>query len=155
METQENIKNFKPNDNQLKFLELYLSQEFRRSIEDMSSEIGINPATYYLWRKSEEFCKWFYDQIQVQKHRHTPDIVMNAIRRAKNPECNNSDIELALRILDVYTPTTKQINENYDINYVKMMEIIKEKATALSKLEVSESGIINPALELVEKSQNN
>jgi len=121
---QENSKSFKPNEKQLSFLEIYLSQEVRRSIEDMANEVGINPATYYLWRRNPAFNEWFYNQIQLNKHRYAPAILDNLFTLAKKSN-DKGLIELALRVLDLYTPTAKQINENIDITDDKINEVLE------------------------------
>jgi predicted Zn-dependent peptidase len=142
-ESQENIKNFIPSEKQMEFLEVFLNQETKRSIEDMAEEIGINPATYYLWKRNHSFNQWFYEQIQVQKHRHAPEIISNLIRKAKTDKATPQEIELALKVLDLYTPTNKQVNENYNYDGKKLIEEIKKKAEELSKIEVTESGLIH------------
>lgn len=144
--TQENSKNFKPNEKQLAFLELYLSQEVRRSIEDMATEVGINPATYYLWRRNPAFNEWFYDQIQVNKHRYAPAILSNLFTQATTTT-DKGTIELALKVLDLYTPTSKNINENHNVDYKAFIEIVKKKANELSNIKVTESGVITDTVD--------
>lgn len=145
-ENRENSKNFKPNEKQIAFLELYLSQEVRRSIEDMSNEVGINPATYYLWRRNPAFNEWFYDQIQVNKHRYAPAILSNLFTQATTTT-DKGTIELALKVLDLYTPTSKNINENHNMDYRAFIETIKKKANELSSIEITESGEITDSLD--------
>lgn len=124
MEKTTEISNiFKPTANQMRYLEMYVSQEVKTPVETLCEMAGITAKTYYEWRKNPAFNKWFYDQIQVQKHRHLPDILMNAIRRAKDPKASPSDIELAMRILDAYTPTTR--TETLDITDKKINEVLE------------------------------
>jgi len=110
---QKNDK-FQPNENQMKFLEAYLSQEVRESIESLCEKAGVDRTTYYLWLKKPDFNKWFYEQIEVNKHRFAPRILDNLFNLARQTT-DKGVIELALKVLDLYTPTNKQINENINI----------------------------------------
>jgi hypothetical protein len=149
---QVKIEDFKPTTKQLNFLESYLKQEVRKPIETLAAESGIDESTYYLWIRRPEFNKWFYDQIQVNKHRFAPRIIDNLFSQARETT-DKGMIELALRVLDLYTPTTKNINENYDINYAEMMKVIKEKAIQLTTIEVDQTGVMEEPLQLVEYSE--
>ena len=110
----ENSKKFQPKETQLAFLEAYLSQEVRMSIEQLAEIAGITAKTYYEWVKNPDFNKWFYEQIEVNKHRFAPRILDNLFNLARQTT-DKGVIELALKVLDLYTPTNKQINENINI----------------------------------------
>ena len=133
LEIQEKVKEFRPNENQLKFLEVYLSQEVRRSIEDMTTAIGINPATYYLWQRNPDFNEWFYKQIQANKYRYAPRILDNIFTKATSANATVQDKELALRVLEVYTPTSKTITET--ANYEEEIKKILNQARELIKVD--------------------
>jgi len=115
---------FVPSVNQVKFLEAYLSQEVRETIEGLCVKADVQRSTYYEWLKKPEFNEWFYSQIQISKHRFAPRILDNLFNLARQTT-DKGMIELALRVLDLYTPTAKQINENIDITDDKINEVLE------------------------------
>jgi hypothetical protein len=125
-EYQQNINDFKPSELQLSFLESYLSQEVRLSIEQLCKNAGVDKGSYYNWIKKPAFNKWFYDQIEVNKHRFAPRIFDNIFSKAMSEKASVQDKELALRVLGLYTPTTKTITDNQD--YEKILEEVLSKA---------------------------
>lgn len=140
--TLQNTDNYSPTEKQSAFLEAYLSQEVRMSIDELCKTADVSRQTYYEWVKDHDFNKWFYEQIQANKYRFAPRIIDNCFTKAMLKEATVQDRELALRVLEVYTPTEKHINENYDIKYSDFMKTIKDKAKKLSKLKVTASGIV-------------
>jgi len=120
---------FQPKQTQIDFLEVYLSQEVRKSIEELATEAGVTAKTYYEWRKNPDFNKWFYDQIEINKHRFAPRILDNLFTQAQTTN-DKGTIELALKVLDLYTPTQKNINENIDITQEQIDKVL-EKAKEL------------------------
>ena len=142
-ESTENVKKYKPSDNQLAFVEAYLSQEARETIESLCDKSGVKAASYYEWIKDQEFNKWFYDTIRINRFRLVPRILDNVFTRAMSEKATKSDWELALRILDVYNPADKGTdnNDDNDSTYEEIMKIIKEKSAELSALNVNAPGI--------------
>ena len=120
-----NINNFTPTENQLKFLEAYLSQENRESIESLCDKADVSRVTYYEWLKKPEFNKWFYEQIEANKHRFAPRILDNVFTKAMHKDATNQDKELALKVLQIYTPTQRNINETIDITDQKINEVLE------------------------------
>ena len=121
---------FNPTENQMKFLEAYLSQEVRESINELCEKAGVVRTTYYEWLKKPEFNEWFYKQIEVNKHRFAPRIIDNVFTKAMQENATTQDKELALKVLQIYTPTSKTINENIDITN-ETLEKVLEKAKEL------------------------
>jgi hypothetical protein len=124
-------KIFKPSKAQAEFLEAYLNQETRKTIEELCSEAKVDRTTYYYWIKKPEFNEWFYNQIELNKYRYAPRIMDNIFTKAMGPNATTQDKELALRVLRIYTPTQKNINENHDFNYEAELEKIINKAKEL------------------------
>lgn len=129
-EKLQNNNNFTPTEKQLSFLEAYLSQEVRESIESLCDKANVDRTTYYQWLKKPDFNEWFYKQIEANKYRFAPRILDNVFTRAMSKEASTQDKELALKVLQVYTPTQKNINENIDITDDKINEVL-EKAKEL------------------------
>jgi len=145
----ENLQNtniYTPSETQLKLLEAYLSQEVRESIESLCNKAGVSRVTYYEWLKKPEFNKWFYGQIELNKHRFAPRILDNLFTQAQTTN-DKGTIELALKVLDLYTPTQKNINENHNMDYKAFIETVKKKATELSNIKVTESGVITDTVD--------
>jgi predicted DNA-binding protein YlxM (UPF0122 family) len=124
---------FTPSDNQVKFLEAYLTQEVRMSIEELCNKAGVQRSTYYEWLKKPDFNDWFYNQIQANKHRFAPRILDNLFNQARDTK-DKGIIELALRVLDLYTPTAKNINETINITD-ETLEKILDRAKELITVE--------------------
>lgn len=114
-ENTQNGNIFTPTENQMNFLEAYLSQEVRESIDSLCDKAGVDRGTYYKWLKKPDFNDWFYKQIEANKHRFAPRIIDNVFTKAMSKEASTQDKELALKVLQIYTPTNKQINENINI----------------------------------------
>jgi len=124
---------FQPKETQVAFLEAYLSQDVRMTIEELAQKAGITAKTYYEWQKQPEFNEWFYKNIEANKHRFAPRILDNLFNLARQTT-DKGMIELALRVLDLYTPTAKNITETIDITDDKINEVL-ERAKEL--IEVS------------------
>lgn len=129
-ENLQNTNNFTPNENQLKFLEAYLSQEVRETIGELCGKADVSRVTYYEWLKKPEFNEWFYRQIEVNKHRFAPRIIDNVFTKAMQENASTQDKELALKVLQIYTPTQKNINENINITDETLNNVL-EKAKQL------------------------
>ena len=131
-EFQHNLDDFKPKETQLKFLECYLNQDVRKSIEELCVETGIDKGTYYYWLKNPLFNKWFYEQINANKHRFAPRIIDNCVTQAMRPKATPQQIELALKVLDLYTPTQKHTID-YNVHYREEIQVLKAKARELCR----------------------
>ena len=108
-----NSTDFRPNKNQLKFLEAYISSE-EGTIKAIAEEAGMEKSIIYHWRKNPDFVNWFNEEVAKAMKADLPDIYRAIKRRAKRTH-----------------PDSKLYLERFDKDYFEKSKVdAKVNATA-------------------------
>lgn len=116
---------FKPTKKHLQFRDLLFSGHSDAQIE---KELNLEHEDLVQMFEEDGFGQWLYEFLQKAKWKYVVRIELNLFKRAIEQKAGAQMIELALRVTDVYTPTSKKINE--ELGKIKQKEIdeLKKKA---------------------------
>jgi prophage antirepressor-like protein len=132
-----NSNDFTPNNNQLKYLQVYLNQTNESTRTAICQETGITLKTLCEWEKNNNFREWIRKEVDKTTNKHTPAIKLKILEKGLKDNATVQERELALRIANEYTPTNKIIHENtdYEAEIDKLLEKSKEVLEKVAKTE--------------------
>lgn len=128
-------KDFVPEVQQIKFLQVYLNQEQLTPLSELCKLAGIDEGKLKTWQTHPEFNQWFYNELQSNKHRYGARIVSNLAIRAADMKAPAAIVELALGVLGLYhkTSTLKIVDDEFQKTYRDEIDRIKRRAIELRK----------------------
>lgn len=121
-------KKFEPNNNQLRYLEVFKNQTNEDNKSTLAERAGVTTKTIWEWEKNPDFIEWIAGEVDKSVKRYTPAIKLKIFEKALSEKATVQERELALRVANEYIPTTR--NENVDVTDDKINKVL-EKAREL------------------------
>ncbi len=104
--------------------------------EAIPAELSITQGDIDEWFGDPDFADWLYEGIMKVRHRFGIPIIVQLAEDASKKGAPFQLRELALRVLNLYMPTTKAIKEKEVADQKKRLQDVKKKAKELKELEV-------------------
>lgn len=82
MSKNNNISDFKPSDNQLRYLKAFITAKDNPTKEKLCKELDLNPSTVWNWEQDDNYNKWYHTQVVRAMFRSLPRVYKGMEDRA-------------------------------------------------------------------------
>ena len=119
-----NGNDFKPNSNQMKYLQVFLEAKDNVSNVKLAEIVGITPKTLWEWSLDDDYNKWFHEQVVKAMTHSLPKIYKGMEGRALKKYL---DAKLYLRRFDKDFREKKELIAEYDIKLSDKMKKLSDE----------------------------
>lgn len=124
MSKNNNINDFKPSDNQLRYLQAFLDAKDNPTKEKLCKQLNLNPTTIWTWQQDDNYNKWFHEQVVNAMTRSLPKIYRGMESRAMKKYL---DAKLYLKRFDKDFRDKIELKAEYDIRLSEKLKKMSDE----------------------------